>query len=323
MELKAENEITEVTFDFEGAHLALCHKTQGFSANNKPMPLLVKSEEFDLSEDAKVAITQAVEKVMGDQNEVQVTTSLFDFLRKWYNLYWEDADSLSRILGYSGDGYEASEYLEESIGGVKLLKSKEIPDLAKASDEDVLALAEFMKSHVEKFEDFEKNSLSEGNPDVKTDLDKTDQKPSEDKLKQTQGDLMSTDVEKLEKAQADIEALLTKMADFEKAAVEAQAEKEVMQSKVKEFEKAEQTRVQNAFNRKVETYSFVTPEDKVTFAKTLIELDSEAVVLMLDKAQAAINALDEPQGSDDAQGIELKKTSSLFEKLKSEFGDGK
>lgn len=320
MELKTENEITEVTFDFEGAHLALCHKTQGFSANNKPMPLLVKSEEFDLSEDAKVAIKQAVEKVMGNQNEVQVTTSLFDFLRKWYNLYWEDADSLSRILGYSGDGYEASEYIEESIGGVKLLKSKEIPDLAKASDEDVLALAEFMKSHLDKFEDFEKDLHSEGNSDVKTDLDKTDQKPSEDKLKQTQGELMSTDVEKLEKAQADIDAMIAKMAEFEKAAVEAKAEKEAMQSKVEDFEKAERTRVQNAFNRKVETYSFVTPEDKEDFAKTLIDLDSEAVVAVLDKAQAAINALDTPQGSDNAQGVDIQKSSSLAEKLKAEFG---
>ena len=241
MELNPENEILEITFDHEGAHIALCHKAQGFGANGRPEALLIKSDE--------VVIT------------------------------------------------------DEMQGELDLIKSGVLPDEA------------------------DKDSLSEGNPDMKDDL-KKGQQPSENKLDDKTGDLMAgTDQEKLEKAQADLDAVLLRVEEMEKAATAsaaaAEAKEAELTSRIETFEKADNQRVEAAFNAKVETYSFVTPEDKAEFAKTLIELDSVEVVTMLDKAQAAINALDEPQGSDDAQGVELTKSSGLKDMLIAEYGDVK
>ena len=62
-DLNPENEITEITFDFSGSHMALTHKSQGFSANNKPNPILIKSSEEELTKEALEALEKIIEKV--------------------------------------------------------------------------------------------------------------------------------------------------------------------------------------------------------------------------------------------------------------------
>lgn len=214
LDLDPEKEITNITFDFEGAHMALCHRTQGYSANNKPQPMLVKAEDLITDEAAATA---------------------------------------------------------EHIKAGKLPVTKD--------------------------------SFSEGNPEMKV-VDKSPQKPSE---KTNQGELMAdqTDQEKaLEKA-ADLEARLVAM---EKAAEQAEADKKELTDKVESFEKANQERLEKAFVAKVETYSFITEEEREDFAKALLEVDSELVILALDKAQKAIVALSETQGVDGGE-INLSKSS--------------
>lgn len=221
LSLDPENEITDITFDFEGAHMALCHKTQGYSANNKPQPMLIKAEDEKITDEAK--------------------------------------DSLA------------------------LIKSGEMPDV--------------------------KDSFSEGDPEMKKEEtnSKSPLKPSE-KTKTNQGDLMADqkpDQEKdLEKA-AELEARLVAM---EKAAAQAESDKKELTAKVESFEKANQERLEKAFVAKVETYSFITEEERIDFAKALIEVDSELVVLALDKAQAAIIALTKTQGVDGGE-LNLSKSS--------------
>jgi hypothetical protein len=51
--------------------------------------------------------------------------------------------------------------------------------------------------------------------------------------------------------------------------------------------------------------------------------DSVLIADTLDKAQAAIDALDSPQGSDKASDVTLEKTDSLKAKIEAEYGDKK
>lgn len=312
-------EMLEITFDHDNAHMALCHRVQGYGANGRPEALLIKSDEVELTEEVMKDID-----LIKATSEVRIDTNMMTFLRKWMGMYYEDAEALSRIMGYEGDGEEVSDWIAGRIEGITLLKSNLSEGHREAiTQEDVTKLEDFMKTV-----DLEKNSFSEGDSEVKIEIKKS-HKPSEENLNNNQGELMSqTDVEKLEKAQTDLADMEARLAEFEKKAEEEAGEREALASKVADFEKAALARKEAVFTKAVEEYSFVTPEEKVDFSKALMKLDSldgevaELVVATLDKAQVAVNAIDETQGSDDAEGVDLEKSStSLEDKLLAKYGD--
>lgn len=311
MELNPDTEITGVSFGFEGAHLALTHKSQGFSANNRPEPLIIKGDSHEITKEAKVALDD-IEKA---DAEIRIETTLFEFLMKWMNMYWSEADMLSRVLGYTGDGYDADEYIEEKMSGITLLKdaaNNHVP--FKAKRKDINKLKEFIEVNG----NLEKDSLSEGNSDMKTEVDKASQ-PSENK-QTSEGDIMAIeDQDKLDKAQSDILAMQEKLAAFEKAADEAKVEKEALASKVEAFEKANQERVEKAFEAKVQTYSFITEEERAEFTKSLIECTDVTIVKALDKAQAAINALGAAQGVDSETDDSVEKSNGVMDLIMKQY----
>jgi len=313
MSLKPEDEITSITFDHKGAHMAVCHKAQGYGANGRPEALLIKSDDEAIPDEA-ISDLEFIKAT----SEVQIDTTMFTFLRKWMGMYYDDADALARILGYEGDGMEVTEWIEEKIEGITLLEAATLcGEASQYVDEDIAKLNEFIKS----FEDLEKDSLSEGDPDVKEEIDKS-QIPSENKL-EPQGDLMSlTDQEKLEKANQDAIDLAAKVEKLEKAAADAKDREDALTARADKLEKAAQERLEKAFLNKVQTYSFVTEDEAEEFAKTLILLDNEDVVTMLDKAQAALTALGETQGVDTETDVVLEKSSSLQDKIMAKYDLG-
>ena len=307
-DLDPEKEITDITFDFEGAHMALCHKTQGFSANNKPMPMLIKSDDsFGLDEEAMAAIDLIKD---GLEIKVEIETDMMTFLERWMSMSEEEATQAVLMMGI-----EVEEEVPLTSTSVPLLRSASmgiIPNQAFPSD------IQKLQTVMDQFHTF-KDSFSEGDPGMKKETTKAS-KPSE-KTKTNQGQIMAdkkTDQEKeLDKAkaqaeleakakdQAELEAKAKAQDDFEariatleKAASDAEAENKVLAGKVDIFEKANQERLEKAFISKVTTYSFITEEEREEFAKTLLEVDNEAVIVALDKAQAAIVALGKPQGVD-------------------------
>lgn len=289
-ELDPEKEISEITFNFSGAHMAICHKSQGFSANNKPMPLLIKADEpFPIDEDALFK----VEQIKLEKADVRIETDMVTFLRKWMGMFFDDASALAQLLGFEDETETVmDEFVEEIMEGITILRSASEGHIPRtAMHKDITKLQAFIDSN-EKLTD----SFSEGNPGMKTEPTQVS-KPSEKTKTNQKDELMATaktDQEKLEKANSDLEARLAKL---EKQATDAEAENKVLNSKVEDFEKAQHVRLEKAFEAKVQTYSFITEEEREAFAKTLLEVDSEAVIVALDKAQAAIVALGESQGS--------------------------
>lgn len=124
---KARRKLKDIDFSVSGAHVALTHRDQCYSANGKPVALVLKaaSKEF-------------VEKIQ----QIQVTLELPEFLRRFYDMCWDDAETLAALLGYVRPqsteepyDYEAAynKFLEEKIKGYVIIKSlKDSPDLNAA-----------------------------------------------------------------------------------------------------------------------------------------------------------------------------------------------
>lgn len=109
----AKKRIKDVTFDHDGAHLALCSKEQG-AANNQENAVILKSKTYS---------KELIEKAQ----RVQVTLSLPDFLVKFFNLWYDDAEVLARMMGYVPEETELADtyedWIQERVDSFVLMKS--------------------------------------------------------------------------------------------------------------------------------------------------------------------------------------------------------
>ena len=84
---KAQSQLTNIDFTHDGAHIALVSKEQGHGANGHHYALVMKSSGFS---------QESIQKMQ----QIQVTLDLPDFLRKFFSLYYDDAEVLARLMGY-------------------------------------------------------------------------------------------------------------------------------------------------------------------------------------------------------------------------------
>ena len=123
---KAQSQLTNIDFTHDGAHIALVSKEQGHGANGHHYALVMKSNGFS---------QEAIQKMQS----VQVTLELPEFLRKFFDLYYTDAEVLARFMGYvpeeneDDDGYGTEAYYAERLGAFTIMKSlHESGDVLKA-----------------------------------------------------------------------------------------------------------------------------------------------------------------------------------------------
>lgn len=123
---KAKRRLSDIDFSADGMHIALTHKTQNYSANGRPRALILKARSPEF-----------IQKVQA----IQVTLDLPDFLRRFYDMYWDDADTLARLLGYvppvEDDPYdwqeEQEKYIAEKLEAYTVIKSlKDSKNLEKS-----------------------------------------------------------------------------------------------------------------------------------------------------------------------------------------------
>lgn len=149
---KAKRKLSNITFESEGAHLALVSKEVGGPANGHDQALVLKatqnfSEEF-------------IEKVQ----QVRVTMELPQFLQTFFNLYYDDAMVLAHLMGYEmpeleeGESYSYEEYIEDRVSSFELMKSlhesKNITSvISKMKEEEYLSVLkdqEFLEEVISK-----------------------------------------------------------------------------------------------------------------------------------------------------------------------------
>lgn len=116
MSKPATRRLTNINFEQEGAHVALVGKHQGGPANGITTLVTKATDKIDQS---------IVEKA----TEVTVTLPFPEFLRRFFCMYWEDAEVLSMALGFGSseddneyvDTYQA--YLDKRVADINILKS--------------------------------------------------------------------------------------------------------------------------------------------------------------------------------------------------------
>lgn len=112
---QAKKKLSDLTFEHDGAHIALTAKSQGGPANAHDYALVLKSNKFS---------KEAIEKIQ----QVQVTLELPEFLRRFFDVYYTDSEVLARLMGYvppdNGEvEYDSESYYTERLSAFTVMKS--------------------------------------------------------------------------------------------------------------------------------------------------------------------------------------------------------
>ena len=222
---KAKRKLSEISFSHEGAHLALCSKSQG-AANNWNKALIMKANNFS---------PEFIQKMQ----QVQVTYELPDFLRKVMGMYYEDAKLLARMIGYVepekeeedyDDWYE--NYIEEKLQSFTIIKSlheaKNLPEaLSKLTEQDYLdvlqdqmLIEKALKTELDKEEKSSKSDTSTKsveNTKVEVATSKSKKKIKEPQMTQAAEVVDKSDFVALEKSMNETKVELQKALDQVKA----------------------------------------------------------------------------------------------------------
>lgn len=153
-ELKAVRKLTNINFESEGSAVALVGKAQGGPANGRETLIFKSLNTLEVKE-------EDIEKA----SQVTVTMNIVEYLYRFFDLWWEDAEVLARVFGYdtspdeveyNDDWYE--NYIQEKVDAVTIMKSlvidKDQEDIKKAVAE--LSPEDYLKV-VKSQEIFEKN----------------------------------------------------------------------------------------------------------------------------------------------------------------------
>ena len=113
---KTKRKLSNIDFSKDGAHIALCHSQQGV-ANMQDFALVMKSKNFS---------DEFIEKIQ----QVKVTLEFPEFLRRFFSVYYEDAEVLAAMLGYEKPEIQVDEpedywkdYVESRLQSFEILKS--------------------------------------------------------------------------------------------------------------------------------------------------------------------------------------------------------
>lgn len=118
-EVKAKRKLSNFNFDYHGAHIALVGPSVGGPANGVTT-LITK------------AVNDIPEEVVEKATKVAVTMDFEEFLVKWFNMYYSDAEVLAKLLGMEkelepSDMYdyqgEHRKWIEERVAAIEIMKS--------------------------------------------------------------------------------------------------------------------------------------------------------------------------------------------------------
>lgn len=126
-EIKPKRKLKSIDFSSEDSHIALVHKDQGGPANGADYRLVLKA--------TSQKPLQISDEFIKKASQVKVTLSITDYLQKFYGLWYEDAEALARVLGFTTveQEYKAAnpnssdtwyeDYITEKVESVEIMKS--------------------------------------------------------------------------------------------------------------------------------------------------------------------------------------------------------
>ena len=111
--MKATRRLSNFNFREEGAHVALVGKHQGGPANGITT-LITK------------ATSHINQEVIEKASTVTVTMQFPEFLRKFFGMYWDDAEVLSAAMGYGRTEYPDTtekDWIDQKVESISIMKS--------------------------------------------------------------------------------------------------------------------------------------------------------------------------------------------------------
>lgn len=134
---KAKRKLSEFDFSSEDSHLALVGPSIGGPANERTTLVFKATNKFS-------------DETILKMQQVQVTMELPEFLRKFFDLWYDDAEVLARLMGYippedDDDEWDYESYLQEKLKSYTVIKSLKgsknlVDSISKLSEEDYLSL---------------------------------------------------------------------------------------------------------------------------------------------------------------------------------------
>lgn len=273
---KAKRKLSDISFEQEGAHIALVSKKQGGPANGADYSLVLKGTHFS---------QEFIEKVQ----QVKVTLELPEFLRKFFSMYYEDAEILARMMGYvapTPTNVEApmshEDYIQSKLQAFEIMKSvNDCTNLAEAlSQLDETEYMAMLEDQVELEKAFAKqesdeatgNSVSESVPSTNAGVEKSVE-PTGSELQQLEKSEMTQEVNKevaptVEMVEKSVLESIQKAFDEQKVALEKALET------VAQFEADKKSAVEKA---KTEQIQAIVKDEVRTqaIAKAALSLESE------------------------------------------------
>ena len=282
-ELDKSKEITDVSFDHNGAHLALCHKLQGGSANMAHDALIMKgnlpvSDEI-IKSLSDVYPKELIEKISYRNLMAQLEVLIEDAYQvagfPYPYVYVRDLDEDTVVYSFQDNKYAVK--FTEGDDGLQILG-----DIKEAIEHTIYLTVdgkELLLKHAGQTESEEvDNSIAS---EVKTPLENNINKVAEN---------MPDNKDTIVKTQEELDVLVKAMAttlskeDVSKAATEAVA--------LYKAERA-QEELEKSTVEIVKAYEFVTKDDSKAVVKAILASgeDSVAFLKALDSANDAIAAV--------------------------------
>jgi len=296
---KAKRKLSDISFEHEGAHIALVSKTQKGPANGHDYALVLKATKFS---------DEFVEKVQ----QIRVTMELPEFLQRFFSMYREDAELLAKILGYeSVESPEMSyeDYLKEKVKSFEIIKSFEEADsiadvISHLDEEEYLQLLKDQQMLEKAIKQFEKNTTdSAKSRSISTEENDSVEKSVEpdgsciEVKKEKEPTMQKNDVEVVAKAELDI---LQKAFEEQKAALEK------AQAIIAQYEQEKKEAI--AKSRKAELVSIVKDESKAeVLFKALGLVETEEDYKAVLKALGEIVAAVEKSALFEERGVQLEQ----------------
>lgn len=307
--------------------IALTHKDQGYSANNRHVSLLTKS---DVDPDKlTVDIIKSLE-------QVQLTISMEEYLRRFFHLWSGDAELLTKVLGMktefeqsvednppNDDSWEAEwnekhqKYLDDKLSSVTIIKK------ARAGEDlSLIEQYELIKARKD-FEDGcrdlnldfgDESTVTEPAAEVKPIVETqeaTEAAPTESSAGASTNTIEENPVEK--------EVDVTKSAAFielQKAMAQQTELMKAMQAQVadaQEIIKAQKAAKRAVAIEKAAGFTFVAADQREAIADVIENPAQATLVAVLEKAAADLKVASEALVAKDAEIAEVKKS----------FADGK
>jgi hypothetical protein len=160
---KAKRQLKDISFDGENAHMAVVGKQAGGPANGKDFFLTLKSNNSYSEETIQKAST------------VKLELEITEYLRRFYDLYWDQSEVLARSLGFTTAqmDYEAKEkaedsteyvsWIDEQVKSIEVIKSFKdsknvLSDFVKLSEDQYLQFIQDQELVEKAFKLIEQNS---------------------------------------------------------------------------------------------------------------------------------------------------------------------